>query len=139
MHFDFILGNGGPKHRWRGPGSPPFDPTRALYFEHPNLVLISRQQPHAVQVMRTQADRWSLLYQDQLAQIWGRAELYNDRNLASYLPASRRFVSDDPQTGIVNWPAIPEFRRKSRGELVRSEEADKGARNVFFETLQKRN
>ena len=139
MHFDFILGNGGPKHRWRGPGSPPFDPTRALDFEHPNLVLISRQQPHAVRVMRTQADRWSLLYQDQLAQLWGRAELYNDRNLASYLPASRRFVSDDPQTGIVNWPAIPEFRRKSHGELARSENADKGARNVFFETLQKRN
>ena len=44
MHFDFVLGNGGPEHRWRGPESPQFNPCHVLQFKQPDL---SFDQPFA--------------------------------------------------------------------------------------------
>lgn len=109
MHFDFVLGNGGPQARWRGPESPPFNPLRVLEHQQPHLVLFSRYQTHAVDVMQGVQDNWVLLYQDELAQLWGRAERYNNPADPHYLPDVQRQISDEPQNGSVPWPALPHF------------------------------
>ena len=112
MHFDFMLGNGGPDRRWRSPGSPSFDDARVLEYQQPDLVLISRHQTHAVSVMERHVDDWVLLYQDRLAQLWGRTSTYDSANSPRYILPKHRQISDRPQNGVVSWPAMPEFGRR---------------------------
>lgn len=106
MHFDFMYGELEP--RYRCPNSPPLDDQRVLDHGKPNLVLIDRYQPHSVNVMFRNRDQWTLLYQDSLAQLWGRASLYDDPERPTYLPPNIRNISETPQVGKVSWPAIPE-------------------------------
>jgi hypothetical protein len=54
-----------------------------------------------------------LLYQDSLAQLWGRSTRYDDPHNPDYLPPSNRQISDAPQTGYVLWPATPKSAEKS--------------------------
>ena len=105
MNFDFLLGELEP--RYRCPESPPFDDERVLEFGRPDLVLIDRYQPHSVNVMYRNRDRWTLLYQDSLAQLWGRAALFDDPQRLTYLPPSERCITEAKQSGKVSWPAIP--------------------------------
>ena len=104
-HFDLILGDR-PGRRWRSPESSPFDPTRALEMGAPELVLLNRHVPYGPDVMRRAAG-WVLLYQDGLAELWGRRERYDDPRSPDYLPADRRAISDQPQKGFVLFPALP--------------------------------
>lgn len=109
MHFDFLLGDA-PGRRWRSPASPPIDGTRLLEFGAPDLVLVSRRYPRATGVMQSQAG-WTLLYQDAVAQLWGRRERYDDPRAPTYLPPAARSIGDTPQTGLVDWPALPRATR----------------------------
>jgi hypothetical protein len=112
MNFDMVLGYS-TCGRWRGPNSPPFDGGhRVLEHNRPNLVLISRYQKHSVNVMEQHTDEWTLLYQDQLAQLWGRKSMYDDPCGVDYIPLAERHISDDPQQGLASWPALPERRRQ---------------------------
>jgi hypothetical protein len=106
MHFDFLLGDV-PGKRWRSPTAPPIDGGRVLDFGNPDLVLVSRQRTHAIGIMRQHEDQWTLLYQDALAQLWGRRTRYDDPANERYLPPARRVVGDRPQVGRVPWPALP--------------------------------
>ena len=115
MHFDFVLGNGGPDDRWRGSESPPFDASRALDFGHPDLVLISRYQTHSVQVIEQHRDDWVLLYQDRLAQLWGRRRNFDNPRSRQFIPRHRRRITNEPQVGSVLWPALPVFGDSARG------------------------
>jgi hypothetical protein len=108
MNFDFVMGDQGPGTRHRSPNSGPLEPTRVLEFGSPELVVISRLQRPAVDVMRGQTDRWCLLYQDKLAQIWGRKSRFDNPDAVDYLPVSRRHVSEDEQKGTTTWPALPQ-------------------------------
>ena len=74
MHFDFLLGRIDPALRYRSDSSGPLDPLRALQVGRPDLVLISRHQKPSAELMEKQQDHWVLLYQDALAQVWGRPE-----------------------------------------------------------------
>lgn len=112
QHFDFLLGDAGPSHRWRDPASGPVDPTRVLEEGQPDLVLISRLQQPSVEVMQRQQGRFVLLYQDALAQLWGRASRYDDPDSPHYLPSTQRQISDAPQQGQAAWPALPGGRRR---------------------------
>jgi hypothetical protein len=112
QHFDFILGDAGPAYRWRDPASGPVDPTRVLKEGQPDLVLISRLQRPSVEVMQRQEGRWVLLYQDALAQLWGRASRYDDPQSPDYLPPAQRTISDAPQEGHAVWPALPGGRSR---------------------------
>ena len=105
MNFDFVLGNLEP--RYRSPKSPPFDDERVLEFGDPDIVLINREQPHGVNVMFRNQDRWALLYQDRIAQVWGLASKYDDPSSMHYIAQDRRKITDDEQTGSVPWPALP--------------------------------
>ena len=107
QHFDFILGCHPKMPRFRSPESPAPDPAAVLNRDNPNLVLISRKQPHSVRVLEDHADEWTLLYQDQLAQLWGRKTVYDDPSSPHYIPHNRRQVTDQPQSGSVPWPALP--------------------------------
>jgi hypothetical protein len=105
-HFDFLFGEQPPSERYRDPHSA-FDPLKVLDQGNPNLVLLDRGQPHSEQVMHSQSQHWVLLYQDQLAQLWGRRERYDDPHSPDYLPPQRRVVTNQPQTGHATWPAYP--------------------------------
>jgi hypothetical protein len=106
MHFDFALADLEP--RYRSPHSPPIDGARILEFGSPDLVLISRGQPSSVNVMFRNADRWTLLYQDKVAQVWGRTGQYGDPTSPKFIPHSARQITNEEQKGTVMWPALPE-------------------------------
>jgi hypothetical protein len=105
MNFDFVLGM--LDRRYRGPDSPPFDDERVLSFGDPDLILINREQPHGVNVMFRNHDRWTLLYQDKIAQLWGRASKFNDPGSTGYIAPDQRRITEDEQEGTVTWPALP--------------------------------
>jgi len=105
--FDFWLGTADPSHRYRSPNAPPFDPAKALELEQPDLVLLCREQRPSARVMEQHADQWLLLYQDSLAQLWGRRSKFENPESASHIAESDRQISDIPQQGSVPWPAFP--------------------------------
>jgi hypothetical protein len=121
LNFDFIIGDL-PRWRNRSPRSGPFCCDRVLDVGAPNLALVSRDREGAVQAIAARAD-WVLLYQDALAQVWGRRTIYDDPASRDYLPPAARRISDAPQFGCVSYPALPARRAPSvlladgRGEV----------------------
>lgn len=107
MHFDFILGMDDPTRRHRSPLSPPADPARVLDYGDPDFVLIDRDESNAVSTMARHNDRWTLLYQDQVAQIWGRSSRVDITDSSNYIEPSERIIGNTEQTGYVSWPAAP--------------------------------
>ena len=105
MHFDLVLGNN-LELRWRSPASGPFNECRVLQYERPNLVLIDRSQQPSTATMAAQSD-WTLLYQDGIAQVWGRRSRYDIPGSSNYLPAARRRLGTELPTGFARWPALP--------------------------------
>lgn len=105
MHFDFLLGDA-PGRRFRCRRSGPVDPARVLRFNHPDLVLLDRKFEHSERVMESQPG-WTLLYQDEAAQVWGRRAKYGRPESPDYLAESARRISNEPQVGSVIWPALP--------------------------------
>ena len=107
IYFDFWLGTDDPKHRYRSPDAPAFDPSRALEFKQPDLVLLSREQGPCVREMQKHTNDWALLYQDSMAQLWGRRSIFDAADSSQYFAPARRHISDDLQIGDVSWPALP--------------------------------
>lgn len=105
MNGDFAMGHLVSRHRRP---DVPFDDDLVLEQGAPNLVLISREQVHAVNVMFRNADQWCLLYQDKLAQLWGRSSRYDDPEGPDYISPDERSINNDEQEGKVAWPAYPE-------------------------------
>ena len=107
MYFDFEIGDMPLTMRRRSPQSPPVDGSRILEYKHPNLVLIDRRDPYPVNVMEQHRDEWTVLYQDSVAQLWGRRDMYDNTQHPTYLPPEERVIGDAQQTGAVPWPALP--------------------------------
>jgi hypothetical protein len=107
MQFDFFAGPGGPDQRYRSPQSPPADPQRILDFRRPELVLLGHHHQHALAVLAQAGSEWTLLYQDDLAQLWGRRAVFDRRGHARYLPRHQRPLQKLAQAGTVPWPAKP--------------------------------
>ena len=108
-HFDLVLGKQSSADRYRDPNVP-FDPLKALKNHRPDLVLLSRAQQPGVETMLTQQGEWTILYQDELAQLWGRRSRYDDPAIPDYIPLERRVIGSEPQTGYVAWPALPPYQ-----------------------------
>jgi hypothetical protein len=106
-HFDFLMGPPNANQRYRDTKSGDFDPQRVLRDGMPDLVLISRLQKPSAEIMQRQNSEWTLLYQDALAQLWGRASRFDEVKNAGYLPPEARQITDNSQTGYELWPALP--------------------------------
>lgn len=117
MHFDFVMGDKGPEFRNRT-GSLPFDESAVLRHMNPELVLISRRQKPSVEVMNRNLAEWSLLYQDQIAEVWGLKSKFGDPQSPSFVPESSRIYGDTPQTGSQTWPALPKSSKWKRLPLT---------------------
>jgi hypothetical protein len=117
-HFDFIFGKEYAGPRYRSPESPPVDPERILRDGDPELVVVSRLQRPSIRTMERNADDWALLYQDGLAQVWGRKKLFDDPASGRYVPAEQRRINEELPTGYVAFPAFPEHRTPSTSALA---------------------
>lgn len=108
-HFDWLLGDA-PGGRQRDPASGPIDSARVLQDPRVELVLLDRRYPLAAQTLERQANAWTLLYQDGLAQLWGRSARYGDAASPDFVPLAERRISTAPQAGLAAWPALPTAR-----------------------------
>lgn len=110
MNFDFLLGD---HEGWRSrsPSSGPIDGSRVLRYGDPELVIVDRNYKHAVKVMKAELEKdepeWAVLYQDAVAQIWGRADIFDDPNSDRYLAETKRSISNIARPKAVQWPAWP--------------------------------
>jgi hypothetical protein len=122
-HFDFLIGRIDPSQRYRDPKSGPLEPTRVLRDGRPDLVLISRRQLPSVEVMAAQEKEgeWVLLYQDSLAQLWGRASKYDDPSSLYHLPLAKREIGQLQQRGWTPWPALPDYRPSQPPDALTSD------------------
>ncbi len=111
MYFDFILGDLPPHIRYREEASGAFDPAKSLEHKTPELALFERKRKNCVATMEASADEWCLLYQDSLAQLWGRRTIYDNPLSGRYMSKSSRHISDDVQEDTVAWPGFPKVRR----------------------------
>jgi hypothetical protein len=107
IYLDFMLGEPQPGFRLRAPTSPSYDPKAALRYENPDLFLLDRGQMPAIRTISADPN-WVLLYQDSVAQIWGRKNRYDNPHSPDYFAPERRSVSEAAQVGSVQWPALPE-------------------------------
>lgn len=106
MHFDFLYGDSPRMPRQRSPQSPPIDAARVLHYGQPDLVLLRRFGERTESHMADNADTWVLLYQDAIAQVWGRQDRYDRPASASYLPPEKRTIHSRRRDDSVTWPAI---------------------------------
>jgi hypothetical protein len=110
MHFDFLLGEFG-GNRNRSASSGPIDATRVLEHENPDLVLIDRHYSNAVATMKAEATKpnpeWILLYCDRVAELWGRANRYDNQQSPDFIATRHRVLDASPRDGSIAWPALP--------------------------------
>lgn len=126
MNFDFLLG----EHdgwRSRSPNSGPIDGTKVLRYGDPELVIVDRNYKNPVKVMYEEHQKedsdWSILYQDAVAQIWGKKDIFDDPTSNRYLPQASRSISNIERPKAVQWPAWPvKFvtEEVAKGEAVES-------------------
>lgn len=122
LHFDFQLGPAG-GGRNRSPASGPLDPKRVLEFGKPDLVLVDRRCPHGARVVEAHSG-FVLLYQDGIAQLWGRRDRFDARQSPQYLPPAQRSITDARPTGSIAWPALPRRAVSAQPRLVLAGQAD---------------
>jgi hypothetical protein len=122
QHFDWLLGDTGPRDRAESSG--PIDATRVLEEGQPDLVLVDRRYPTTKAVMdaaaREASPKWTLLYSDAVAELWGRRSRYDDSNSPHYLPQAARQFDVKLLEASWQWPALPDrsLWEASRGELA---------------------
>lgn len=108
-HFDFLLADRWPRCREETSGR--IDPAATLSVDAPDYVLIDRRYEVPVGVMQEAASEaqpeWVLVYQDSLAQVWGRSSVVDDAESARYIEPEWRFVSNHRSLTSVPWPALP--------------------------------
>lgn len=119
-HFDFLIGEF--RERWRAGDGGAIDGSRELVFGAPDYVLIDRAYPNPTRIM-AEADpkEWALVYQDGIAQVWGRRSVVDDAESPRRIAPEARFVSDHYSRTSVEWPALPRRRMtaaEALGELA---------------------
>jgi hypothetical protein len=111
MYFDFAVGDATDRNRVTNAA---FQPERFLEHGSPNLLLIDREQTHACATVRREAQEWSLLYRDSVAELWGRQAIYDMPHSKQYLPPEQRELAGESQVGIVTWPGFPDYRESNQ-------------------------
>jgi len=110
-YLDLELGES--QARYRHPDSPSVDGRRALDIGRPDLVLAMRTQTPAIRTMieAGKSGEWVPLYQDKIAQLWGRAYIYDDSDRETYVRPEKRRLTEYGSTAVVPWPAFPDGSR----------------------------
>ena len=119
MHFDFLFGEKIPRHR--SVKSPACDPGRVLSYRQPDLVILRRRFELSERHMGPFKSEWALLYQDGLAQVWGRKTVFDDPKRLRYLSPKKRVIVNSTPKGYAEWPAIiktPRTNKKNHQGLV---------------------
>ncbi|QDV76766.1 hypothetical protein [Botrimarina mediterranea] len=128
-HFDFLLGDGSP--RFRSETSGPIDGARTLEIDRPDYVLVDRKYQNAVSVMANAGEaedsEWTLVYQDAVAQVWGRRDVVDEVSSSQFVPPDRRFVSEHLSHTAVQWPALPRLKTPQPSTTGLTEVAGRGA------------
>jgi hypothetical protein len=110
IHFDFLLGDSGPRDR--RPGAGPIDGSRVLEYRQPDMVLVERRYEACVAVMQAEAAKenpqWVLLYSDAVAELWGRTSRYDDPASPHYFPVANRKFDVKLLEARFQWPAMPD-------------------------------
>ena len=112
MHFDFLYGEQDQIARYRSPNSPRIQPGRVLEHRQPDLAVIRRFDEVTSPYMHTRDD-WCLLYQDGLAEVWGRKSRFDNPENENYLPIEKRVKTPRMPRGIVSWPAIANYENRN--------------------------
>ena len=107
VYLDLFLGQQDEDERYRSPDSPDYDPVLGLHLGDPEVLIVERNNPFIQGAISRERQDWTLLYQDQIAQVWGRREIYDDVRSPDFVPVALRRITNQPQTGLVQWPAIP--------------------------------
>ncbi|TWT88496.1 hypothetical protein Mal64_19790 [Pseudobythopirellula maris] len=123
MNMDFLLGDEtGP--RWRSPDSGPIDPSRVLEYGEPDYVLVDRHYKTPSRLMAEESEKpdgqWSLVYQDGVAQLWGRKSVVDAPESTQFVPADRRIVHNEVSPLGATWPALPRRLTPSRDETIKT-------------------
>lgn len=118
-HFDFLAAWSPLAKRNRSATSEPFDPTRVLRLGDPELVLNRRINELSAEVMQQESANWVLLYQDPLAQIWGRRSIFDDPLSPRYVRPEQRSIDRVTPTGYARWPALPVLQDAQPSATVR--------------------
>lgn len=105
-HFDFLIGDSRP--RIRDLASGPIDPTRMLQLGAPDLILLERRNAVSVATMEANRQHWIRLYQDPIAEIWGRKSRFDSPDSKDYLPPEMREVIVNRPALWSSWPAHPQ-------------------------------
>lgn len=116
-HFDLMVGD--VEHSRNRASAVSFDATAILREGDPDLVLLDRQFPHAIQVMAEQTDDFTLLYEDSVSQLWGRRHRFADA----------RTVHGKDDYPDVEWPAIPEPSSRPALQVADQSESLGSAKN----------
>jgi hypothetical protein len=122
VHFDFLLGDSGPRDR--RPAAGPIDGTTVLDYYGPDMVLVERRYKDCVAVMQREAAKantqWSLLYSDAVAELWGRKTKFDDPASPQYLPPHERKFDVQLLEARFQWPAMPDrsLSEEQVGEAV---------------------
>ncbi|MCA9259894.1 MAG: hypothetical protein KDA61_11870 [Planctomycetales bacterium] len=131
MHFDFFLGDFNGK-RYRSPNSGPINPRKVLEFNSPDLVLVDRRYRTSAAVMQEEASqphpKWTLLYSDPVALLYGRSSIYDDPHHPEFFPPEDRAVDVRLLMATFQWPALPDYSlwdELEAAERVESSASDK--------------
>ncbi|RIK85907.1 MAG: hypothetical protein DCC67_03300 [Planctomycetota bacterium] len=110
VHFDFLLGDSGPRER--RPGAGPIDGRRILEYGRPDLLLVQRCYRDATRIMQQESAReasdWTLLYSDSVAELWGRRNKYDEPSSPDYFPPEQRVRDRRLLEARFQWPALPD-------------------------------
>ena len=120
LHFDWLFGDGPDVLRSRSLDSPECDPLAILELNQPDIVINRRTGELTRFHMEKAKLNWVLLYQDKIAQVWGRRTVYDDPALVTYISPNQRMLTNKDVSGYVAWPAFP----KSHNSLHRIEPQD---------------
>ncbi|MCA9234993.1 MAG: hypothetical protein KDA44_05965 [Planctomycetales bacterium] len=111
MHFDFLLG-GHKGLRYRAPDSGPIDGQKVLSYMDPDMVLIDSRYGDCVAVMHEQAEAddpaWTLLYSNQMCELYGRTERYADPASPDFIAVDERQIGQKLFEARFQWPALPD-------------------------------
>lgn len=111
MHFDFLLG-GHKGLRYRAPDSGPLDGTKVLSYMEPDMVLIDSRYGDCVAIMHELAEadapEWTLLYSNQMSELYGRTSKYADPASPHFIPPDERKPNEKVLEARFQWPALPD-------------------------------